>query len=308
MIEIVAAPTPASRQHHRVPLGMQHLWGIVLAGDDGRSSRSHYIVGASSRRSHLLGAPPLARFRRTLQRAARLIPEERLVAVLARSDALRYEPALAAVPRARRVVQPTYRGTGPEIFLPLMKIAREDAHATVVILPHDHLVDHKARFMSYVATAARAVDVRADVPIVLGAYPRDLDPAYAWIDPGPPVEGLEAYSIRAVQRFVRRPSAADMMALFDGNGLLSTLVIVGKVETLLEIGRACVPDVLETLEPLEDAFDGPEERLMTEAVYEYMPEASISQDVLERGERFAVLPIPDVMWQESGEPAPALAC
>jgi mannose-1-phosphate guanylyltransferase len=288
---------------------------VVLAGGDDRP-RSHYI--ASSRPRHITAAPlhrpptiggsTVAQFRRTLERATRLIPEERLVAVLVRSDAARYENALSIAPRARRVVQPCYRGTGPEMFLPLMKIAGEDPHATVVILPQDHLIDHEARFMSYVATAARAVDERPDVPIVLGAHPRSLDPGYAWIEPGPPVEGLESYPIRSVHRFVRRPSAAEMATLFEGNGLLSTLVIVGKVTTLLEVGRACVPDVLETLEPLEDAFDGPEERLMTEAVYECMPEAHIARDVLERGDRFAVLPIPDVMWKESNAPALALAC
>jgi hypothetical protein len=76
---------------------------------------------------------------------------------------------------------------------------------------------------------------------------------------------------------------------------------------LLELGRRYLPDVLETLEPLESAFGMPEEDLLCEAVYEGMPSASISRDLLERGGDFAVLPIPDVVWRDHEHPGRAVA-
>ena len=50
------------------------------------------------------------------------------------------------------------------------------------------------------------------------------------------------------------------------------------------------------------------ERFMTDAVYECMPAANISHDVLEPGNTFAVLPIPDVTWNEFADPILARAC
>jgi hypothetical protein len=58
-----------------------------------------------------------------------------------------------------------------------------------------------------------------------------------------------------------------------------------------------VPEVLETLEPLEAVAEAPEAGLLCEAVYECMPYASLSRELLERGRDVAVLPIPDAMAQ-----------
>ena len=103
------------------------LWGIVLANRV--DERRRVSVGRGSY-PHDKGL-----FRQTLEHASRLIPEERLVTVLARSHAAYYDDALAALPGVQRVVQPAYRGSAPEIFLAVLKIGYQDPDATVVVLP-----------------------------------------------------------------------------------------------------------------------------------------------------------------------------
>jgi mannose-1-phosphate guanylyltransferase len=298
---------PRRRPHAAEP--SPHVWAVVPAGGDrDRRPPRHYIVGGTGRPGDL-GLPGRRHVRldRTLERAARMISPERMLAVMVRQDADGYGRALAHRPGVRALVQPAYRGSAAEIFLAVLKVAHEDPHATVVVLPPDQLVDHEARFMHAVWRAVRAVELRPDVPVVIGAHPRQPDPRYAWIEPGPPVEGLEALSIRTVQRFLDRPSPTEIAALFEGNGLLSTLVVIAKARTLLEMGRAHVPEVLETLEPVAGAFGGPEEALLTAAVYECMPHVSLAGDLLQRCDRLAVLAIPDVMWRECDRPALAAA-
>ncbi len=256
---------------------------------------------------NLGGLPSTVRVRRTIERAARLIPARRIVAVVMRSELARYERLITALAGPRVIAQPWWCGSAVELVLAALRVHREDPHATLAVLPADHVVDHEARFMHYVARAAAAVGVRPDVPVVIGAYPRRLDDRYAWIDPGEPVEGLEQFAIQVVRRMVRAPSATEMRTLFDGHGLLSTLVLVVRGTTLLDIARSTVPDVLEALEPLVDVFGSPEERLLADAVYESMPSGSLDREILEGGRPFAVLPIPDVMWTASSEPALPLA-
>ena len=96
------------------------------------------------------------------------------------------------------------------------------------------------------------------------------------------------------------------MAALDGAAeartlLLSSMGVVVKARRLLELGRSYLPDVLETLEPLEAAFGSPEEHLLCEAIYERLPRASI-WDVLERSHDVTVLPIPALM--SGGRPRP----
>ena len=290
----------SSRRTHDPGAALRHLHGIIIAGGNhDRTFPSHYSAPRGRRLrcvdSQVSDEMALVR---TLERASRLIPAERLVTVLERAELARHAAELAEFGDVRVVVQPAWRGTAAQVFLPALRIHREDPHATIVVLPHEQILDHDARLMHYVARAARAVDVRPDVPVVIGAPPRSPDPHQPWIEPGEPVEGLETFSIRAVQRFVGSTSPREATTLYEGNGLLSTLVVIAKVRTLISLGRTYLPDVLETLEPLEDAFGGPEERLLCDAVYECMPMAGITAGLLERTRQLAVLPIPGVVWRE----------
>jgi mannose-1-phosphate guanylyltransferase len=258
-----------------------HLWGVVLSG----------------------GSPAL--LRRTVERVATIVPRRRIVTVTARPHP---GPAPAIVlSRVQRIVQPSYRGSAAEIFLPVLKIARRDPRATVVIMPADLHIGHETRFVSYLERAIGAVDVRPDVPIVLGSHPRTLEAAHGWIEPGLPVEGLERLAIRSIARFIERPSRAEVGALFEDHGLANTRIIVAAARTLLEIGQHQLPDVLETLEPLEAAFGCPEESLLCDAVYECMPRASVWRALLD-SDAAAVLAIPDLTGrQDSGPTLHALA-
>jgi len=259
----------ARARHEHAGASSSHLWGIVLSGGS------------------------TALLADTVERVAAFIPRSRLLTVSARRQS-RTGPVLAHV---QRVIQPSYRGSAAEIFLPALKIERHDPYATVVILPGDLIVDHEARFVTYVGRAITAVEARPDVPVLLAAPPRAPRAAESWIEPGPPVEGLERLAVRTVARFVERPSRAEIDALFAGTGLVSTRIVVARARTLIELGRRHLPDVLEALEPLETAFGRPEEPLLCDALYECMPQASLWPALL-ASSAIAVLPLPDMLGSE----------
>lgn len=277
-----------------------NLWGIIVAGDAGAAD--HRCVPRTLP-THAQATSPTPRsslFRRTLDRATRLIPPEQLMAVVVRDHSAYYDIALGSCPAVDRLVQPRWRGSAPELFLPVLRIARRDPEATAVVLPEDQLIDGEASFMRHVAKAARAVAVRPDVPVVIGAHPGGPDGGTAWIEAGPPLEGLEAFAVRSIARFLRRPTPADLAALWKGDGLVHTGVLVAKVRTLIQLGSRYLPDILETFEPLARAFGAPEERLMCEAVYEDMPYAAISHVLFARVQSVGVLPVAQVLRTSDG--------
>jgi mannose-1-phosphate guanylyltransferase len=112
------------------------------------------------------------------------------------------------------------------------------------------------------------------------------------VQQGDVVAGLEGFGVRAVRRFIRRPSFAEAAAIHAGGGLASTGVIVAQADTLLDLGRRHLPDVLETLEPLENVLGGPEESLLCEAIYEAMPYADLSHALFAADEPVGILAIP----------------
>jgi mannose-1-phosphate guanylyltransferase len=278
------------------------LWGVVLAGS--LDERHHLRRGT---RGSCSGGGRRALFRRTLERATWLIPAERLVAVLARDHSAYYDSELRGLGPIHTIVQPAWRGSAAGLFLPILKIAAADPDATVAIFPGGQPVEGDAQLMSSVTRAAHAVAARPELPVVIGAAPRGPDLAQAWIEPGGAIDGLESYAVRAVSRFVHRPTRAEAAALWESDGLVNTHVIIAKARALITLGGRYLPDVLETFEPLGTAFGTPEEALLCEAVYEEMPYASVAHALFVRAHDVAVLPAPHVRTRLDVAPAHALA-
>src|SRR4029453_17314140 len=114
---------------------------------------------------------------------------------------------LSSMPAVRRVLQPCYRGSAVETFLPVMQIVRRDPDAGGVVLPGDQRVDLEGRFMSYVGKAAEAAGLRPDVALLLAAPPSAPDSPGPWIEPGAVVDELEHLGVRYVERFVQNPGS-----------------------------------------------------------------------------------------------------
>jgi len=280
------------------------LWGVVLAG---RLDERHQLRCTERLLPDDLARDQRALFRRTLERATWLIPAERLVAVLARDHSAYYDRELNELGPIHTMVQPAWRGSAVGMFLPILKIASAEPDATVAIFPGGQPMDGDAQLMTSVRKAVQAVALRPELPVVIGAAPRGPQLAQAWIEPGEAIEGLEMYAVRAVRRFVHRPSRAEAAALWEGEGLVNTHVIIAKARALIVLGGRYLPDVLETFEPLGGAFGTPEEALLCEAVYEEMPYASVAHALFVRGHDVAVLPAPHVRTRLEAPLAHALA-
>jgi len=267
-LRVPGAALPASRIS-------SHVWGVVLAGRPSGRGPVH--------------------MRRALDRAARLVPAHRLVAVLCRQAARDSAGALADVPEMTQIIQPTYRGSAAELFLPVLVIARRDPEAVVVAFSAEEGGAHDGRLLPSVQNAVRAVGLRPDLTVLVGGWPRTGRALDGWIEPGAPVDGLEDLSVRDIRRFVHEPAYRSPSA----PALLSTTAVVARARTLIAMGRRWVPEVLETLEPLEAVADAPEAGLLAEAVYECMPYSSLSRELLERGRDVAVLPVPETFAHSS---------
>jgi mannose-1-phosphate guanylyltransferase len=275
---------------------LPHTWAIVLTGDAapsparGHRSRRHRAMRWPRSASGPLGPSRLT----TLERASMLVPPGQMVTVTTRDRAPAWDRELALLPRGLRVTQPSYRGGAAELLLPLLKIARRDPSATVIVLPTAQRVNHEARFVRYVGRAVWAVAVRPDVPLLIGAHPTS-PVSDGWVEPGAPIDGLESLGVCAIERFVDDASPAEQRRLLDDHALVSTSILVGRAATLLALAQRALPDVLEALEPLEEVFDRPEESLLAEAIYECMPEVDVAP--LERAPELGVLALPDVVWR-----------
>src|SRR5437879_6341518 len=203
-----------------------HVWVFVLAGSAPRRGP--------------------AALKRALDRATRLAPAHRVVAIVSRDSARACAGVLAETPDVATIVQPAYRGSAAELFLPALLVARRDPDAVVLALRADET--HDGPVAPCLARAIRAVDLRPDLTVLVGARPRTTRAPDGFVEPGSPLEGCEELSLLAVRRFVyeapRGLCARDLLAPAGVPVTVAPSWLLGVALTAWTVADALLPEAV----------------------------------------------------------------
>jgi len=286
------------------------LWAIVLAGGWGVRFRplTRLICGDERPKQYVTVTGSRSLLQQTLDRAALRIPAERTVVVSLEAQA---SHLAAAMPGhgASVLLQPTDRGTAPGVLLPAHWIRGRAPDATVALFPSDHLVLEGEAFMDQVLEAAAFVEENPGRIVLLGAQATDAETEYGWIEPGPTLGYAGGSSVRAVRRFVEKPSSDVARACLAAGACWNTFVFVAKVRTLVEVGRQCVPRIHSGIERMAHAAAGRGARPETiRRMCAALPEGNFSRDILQNvAPRLGVRTLTGVIWCDWGSPRRVVA-
>jgi mannose-1-phosphate guanylyltransferase/mannose-6-phosphate isomerase len=199
---------------------------------------------------------------------------------------------------AEIVLEPIARNTAPAIAVGAILAERKDPGAIMVVMPSDHVVKERARFVEAVKRAAR---VAATGRLVLfGIKPTEPHTGYGYIKQGVALEGFGNGAF-AVERFAEKPdkdTASQYLA--QGGYLWNSGIFVLHARTFLDELARLEPRLLEAARASLDAstFDLGFRRLDRQA-FAAAPSISVDYAVMERTGAAAVLPI-DVGWNDIG--------
>lgn len=215
-----------------------------------------------------------------------------------------FRPILGDLPKERLAIQPENRGTAPAIVFNLLRIARNDANASVAIFPSDHYLSDDKRFMEKVAIAFQATDLDPRTVALLGIEPESAETSYGWIEPCESLFGGLPNSISRVRRFWEKPTPRKARELEARGCLWNSFVMVGKVSTMLSLIERRLPEMIRVFTAASRSFDSLGEAATMRSVYASIPETNFSSEVLERSAAdLSVLRVADVTWRDLGEPA-----
>jgi mannose-1-phosphate guanylyltransferase len=276
-------------------------WALILAGGDGVRLRplTRHIAGDNRPKQFcaLLGRDTL--WEQTRRRAHLCVAPSRVVSVVTESHEQYYASLLAGEPAARVVVQPENRGTGPGLLYGLLRLARADSRAMVIVLPSDHWVSDDGAFMAHVDVALRTASTHPDVVTLLGIAPERPEAEYGWIEPS---ARLTADAWR-VARFWEKPGAHVAAMVRARGGLWNSLVMVGCLGAFLDLFAGAVPMLWEAFAPLRASLGRLGEVNAARQIYAGLPVVDFSKLVLQAApERLAVVPVRGVGWNDLGDP------
>lgn len=292
------------------PVASGKLWAVVLAG--GRGSRLRplvrYIHGDERPKQFATLAGSRSMLRQTLDRVRMTVPPERTVVVVSRADAPYVAAEFARDPLPHLLVQPMDRGTATGILLPAHWISWRQPEATVAVFPADHFVTEEAALMEQVASVVAFVQRRPQWVVLLGAPARGPEPGYGWIEAGEPVEGAGHSPIFRIRHFWEKPGADAARANFMAGHLWNTLIFVGAVSRLMDIGWRCLPNSSRRLSQIRpDSGTGRESAAMQRA-FARITATDFSHAVLARSaEELAVSRLQGLTWSDWGTPERVIA-
>ena len=286
-IEALNGAEPSKEQPREPP------WALVLAGGDGKRLQvlTRKIAGAPIPKQYCRITGDRSLLEATLARIVPLVPRERTLVVVNRSHLELALPQLRDVPPANVIVQPGNRDTGPGIVFGLLDLIARRPVAPVVVFPSDHYVDDGSAFREHVERATLVVDRFPSKIALLGIRPTHPEPAFGYIEPGPPrLESPPAYQVAA---FHEKPSIELAKHLQRRGALWNSFVMVFHPSRLLALLQQRRSADVERLRGV----------IRSSAGYEGVPSWNFSADFLTQiPHHLVVVPVDGVSWSDWGTP------
>lgn len=289
---------------------MRDRWAVILAGGDGTrlQSMTRALTGDNRPKQFVpvIGGSTL--LDQTRRRVARSVtPSQTFIAVTQKHSRF-YDSLAREISPGLLLEQPANMGTAPAIIYALLRVATKSPKATVALFPSDHFFTDDEQFMSHVDTAFDAAQIAPETITLLGITPTSAEKEYGWIEPQRSILGSAARSITQVRRFWEKPSATLAHTLMERGCLWNSFVIVGRVDALLRMTQAAVPQLYASFADLTPFFETAREPGALAQLYSKIDDVNFSHEVLAaRPQDLAVMRVGDVGWSDLGDPARVLS-
>jgi mannose-1-phosphate guanylyltransferase len=277
----------------------RHTWVVVLAGGSGSrlASLTTGADGISVPKQFFHFGGSRSMLEQTLDRARMFAPPERIIPVVLERHRAWWEPALAGIPEANRVVQLRNRGTGSALLCATVRMLGADRDGTILVLPSDHGVEDTARLRRSIEQLLDEAQESPDRLLMLGAEPDRAETSYGWIVPGDGPRG----SAWSVSRFVEKPEVHEAERLLRDGALWNTFILSCSVRAMALLFARLHPHWLERA-LWRGAGDSSDSHSLAR-LYAELPDLDFARHVLSAaGNRLGVLPLPPCGWTDLGTP------
>ncbi len=222
------------------------LYALILAGGSGER---FWPLSRRARPKQLLKlVSPKTLLEETFDRLEGLVPPEQILVLTNVEHEAAVRKLLPNLPTQNIVAEPAKRDTAAAIALATAWVAGRDHHATMLVLPADHVIKDRAAFQKTMRTAARAAEETGSL-VTIGIKPTWACPGFGYIEQGAPapLRGAPAPNeVFRVLRFREKPNSELAEAFVrNGNFRWNAGMFVWSVSTVLSEFNRHAPELAD---------------------------------------------------------------
>ena len=222
------------------------------------------------------------------ERFVKIMPKENVFVTTNIDYADLVRQQLPDIDEANIVVEPVNRNTAPSVAWGIMKIARRNMNARVIVSPSDLFVLNEQVFEDSVNKGLELVGER-DIVLTMGVKPTRPEPGYGYIQLGDATETKDVFTVRS---FTEKPEREFAQVFVDsGEFYWNTGMFLTNVNNFLVCCEKMYPEVESLLKDCYTRNELSVENLekFVEVYYSSFPNLSIDYGVLERLDNVCVM-------------------
>jgi mannose-1-phosphate guanylyltransferase len=275
------------------------LYAVIMAGGSGtrfwpksRRDRPKQLLSLS-------GA--MTMIQQTVARVEPLVPRDRILVVTGADQADATRAQLPDLPAQSVIAEPAPRDTAPCVALAAGIVQKDDPHATMIVMPADHVIEPPEAFRATVSAAVSLLDDDPGALITFGIKPTHPETGYGYIERGPLLESRGGIPVHRVIQFREKPDKATAEKfLAAGNFVWNSGIFVWRARTILDELKKHRPSLVTALEPIFASLGTKAQPETLARLFPLLERVPIDKAVMEHAPNVRVLEVPYV-WNDVGD-------
>ncbi|MDI6785305.1 MAG: mannose-1-phosphate guanylyltransferase/mannose-6-phosphate isomerase [bacterium] len=268
------------------------MYGLIMAG--GYGARFWPLSREIMPKQMLRIAGKNTMIQNTVQRIMPLIPLNHLYIATNEKHAKIIDTQLKEINCAENninfIIEPMGKNTTPAIAVAAIYINEIDPESTMVVMPADHIIQKKTKFLKLLKQAEKLAN--QGYLVTFGIKPSRPETGYGYIKAGKKIyEGFK------VDKFTEKPDLKTAQRyLKSSNYFWNGGIFVWQTKAILQEIKKYLPFLYEKLNILKNS---PNRLEALKTFYTEVESISIDYGVMERTDRAAVIPA-DIKWNDVG--------
>lgn len=220
-------------------------------------------------------------------RMEKLVPPDHIYIITSADYTALVEEQFPGMPKKNILSETERKNTAPCIAYTSFRLFKEDADATVIVAPADHLISDDQEF-SRVCKLGQEFVLENNALVTLGIQPTHANTSYGYIQYEKNQMDTNVFKVKGFKEKPERDLAMEYIS--RGDYLWNSGIFIWKVADILESFQKFLPQVYQLFNNELAAMNSLFEKEVVKKIYASCPDISIDLAVLEKADNVFIIP------------------